>query len=169
MRRIAVQGAAGCIVLALLDGEFTVKRYRPRNGRILLQAENPAFPEIEITEERAFEVWGVVMKPFGCSEADARPGRAHRRACEPYHRDRTRRVISWSTENNPRSTIERAMIITYELPISDRHLILMALARLAENMQFSRTERQHAEDLAAFIGPARAIAVERDDPGEDGA
>ena len=52
----------GCIVLALLDGEFTVKRYRPRNGRIVLQAENPAFPDIEITEERAFEVWGVVTK-----------------------------------------------------------------------------------------------------------
>lgn len=52
----------GCIVLALLDGEFTVKRYRPHDGRIVLQAENPAFPDIEITEERAFEVWGVVTR-----------------------------------------------------------------------------------------------------------
>jgi len=52
----------GCIVLALLDGEFTVKRYRPRAGGAMLEAENPAFPAIEVTEERAFEVWGVITK-----------------------------------------------------------------------------------------------------------
>jgi DNA polymerase V len=52
----------GCIVVALLDGEFTVKRYRPRGRGVVLDAENPAFPAIEITEERAFEVWGVVTK-----------------------------------------------------------------------------------------------------------
>jgi DNA polymerase V len=49
-----------CIVLALLDGEFTVKRYRQRGKRIWLQAENPAFDDIILTEESAFEVWGVV-------------------------------------------------------------------------------------------------------------
>ena len=52
----SVAPTPGCIVLALLDGEC------PRDGRIVLQAENPAFPDIEITEERAFEVWGVVTK-----------------------------------------------------------------------------------------------------------
>ena len=52
----------GCIVLALLDGEFTIKRYRPGEGRVLLQAENPNFPDIEVTAERAFEVWGVVTR-----------------------------------------------------------------------------------------------------------
>ena len=56
----SVRPTPGCIVLALLDGEFTVKRYRPRDGKIVLQAENPAFPDIEVTAERAFEVWGVV-------------------------------------------------------------------------------------------------------------
>ena len=58
----SVEPTPGCIVLALLDGEFTVKRYRPRAGAVVLQAENPAFPDIEITGERAFEVWGVVTK-----------------------------------------------------------------------------------------------------------
>jgi DNA polymerase V len=58
----SIEPTPGCIVLALLDGEFTVKRYRPRSGRIVLQAENPAFPDIDITEERAFEVWGVITK-----------------------------------------------------------------------------------------------------------
>ena len=52
----------GCIVLALLDGEFTVKRYRPHAGGAVLEAENPAFPAIEVTEERSFEVWGVITK-----------------------------------------------------------------------------------------------------------
>jgi DNA polymerase V len=58
----SVEPTAGCIVLALLDGEFTVKRYRPRGNSVVLQAENPAYPDIEITEERAFEVWGVITK-----------------------------------------------------------------------------------------------------------
>ena len=58
----SVTPTPGCIVLALLDGEFTIKRYRPRAGTILLQAENPAFPDIEVTAERAFEVWGVVTR-----------------------------------------------------------------------------------------------------------
>ncbi len=52
----------GCIVLALLDGEFTVKRYFRRTTDILLHAENPAFTDIEVSEERSFEIWGVVVK-----------------------------------------------------------------------------------------------------------
>lgn len=50
----------GCIVLALIDGEFTVKRYRIKADGIVLQAENAAFQDIVIPEECAFEVWGVV-------------------------------------------------------------------------------------------------------------
>lgn len=48
------------IVLALVDGEFTLKRYRRRAGRLWLQAENPAYADIEILEGMTFEVWGVV-------------------------------------------------------------------------------------------------------------
>jgi DNA polymerase V len=58
----SVTPTPGCIVLALLDGEFTIKRYRPRDETILLQAENPAFLDIEVTADRAFEVWGVVTR-----------------------------------------------------------------------------------------------------------
>lgn len=50
----------GCIVLALIDGEFTVKRYRASAGRVVLQAENAAFKDIVVPEEATFEVWGVV-------------------------------------------------------------------------------------------------------------
>ena len=48
------------IILALVDGEFTVKRYRMRGRHIYLQAENPKFPDIAIPEGATFEVWGVI-------------------------------------------------------------------------------------------------------------
>lgn len=38
----------GSIVVALLDDEFTLKRFRQRGSRICLHPENPAFPNIEI-------------------------------------------------------------------------------------------------------------------------
>lgn len=50
----------GVVVLALLAGEFTIKRYRCRGARCWLQAENPGFKDIEPAEESAFEVRGVV-------------------------------------------------------------------------------------------------------------
>ncbi len=52
----------GCIVIALLDGEFTIKRYYHRGRDVLLKAENPDHADIVVTEERRFEVWGVVRR-----------------------------------------------------------------------------------------------------------
>lgn len=52
----------GSIVLALLGGEFTIKRYRRKGARIWLQAENPGFGDINLNEESSFEVWGVIAK-----------------------------------------------------------------------------------------------------------
>lgn len=52
----------GSIVVALVDGEFTLKRFRRRGGRVWLHPENPAYPDIEIMEGVAFEVWGVVTR-----------------------------------------------------------------------------------------------------------
>jgi DNA polymerase V len=50
------------IVLALLDGEFTIKRYRKKGSRVWLQAENPAYADMTVTEEMTFEVWGVISR-----------------------------------------------------------------------------------------------------------
>ena len=50
----------GSIVLALIDGEFTIKRYCIVDGGIVLLAENPHFMNIEISAETGLEVWGVV-------------------------------------------------------------------------------------------------------------
>jgi hypothetical protein len=52
----------GSIVLTLLDGAFTVKRYRVRGGAVCLQAENPAFSGMQITDGQSFEVWGVITR-----------------------------------------------------------------------------------------------------------
>jgi DNA polymerase V len=52
----------GSIVLALLDGAFTVKRYRTKDGAVWLQAENPAFPDMAIADGQALEVWGVITR-----------------------------------------------------------------------------------------------------------
>ena len=58
----SVDPTNNCIVLALLDGEFTVKRYRRSNGAVTLTAENASFAPIIVTGERAFEIWGVVTR-----------------------------------------------------------------------------------------------------------
>lgn len=50
----------GSIVIASVDAELTVKRYRRRGGRPLLVAENPAYPSIAIQELSDFSIWGVV-------------------------------------------------------------------------------------------------------------
>lgn len=52
----------GCIVLAILDGEFTIKRYFHRGRDILLKSENPDHTDIVVTEDRRFEVWGVLRR-----------------------------------------------------------------------------------------------------------
>lgn len=50
----------GDIVLAKGPQGVTVKRYRPRNGHIILEALNPAFPDIEVTPDPEFRVYRVV-------------------------------------------------------------------------------------------------------------
>ena len=48
------------IVVAMIDGEFTVKRFRNQDGRIFLEAANDQFPKIEISGDQELVVWGVV-------------------------------------------------------------------------------------------------------------
>jgi DNA polymerase V len=48
------------IVVAMIDGEFTVKRFRKRNSKITLEAENPSFQPIEIGENQELTIWGAV-------------------------------------------------------------------------------------------------------------
>jgi DNA polymerase V len=50
----------GRIVIAVINGEFTVKRIRIENGSIQLEAEHPSYPPIRIQSGWDFQVWGVV-------------------------------------------------------------------------------------------------------------
>lgn len=50
----------GKIIVANIDGEFTVKRFIKEGKQILLKAENPNYPNIIIKEESDFQVFGVV-------------------------------------------------------------------------------------------------------------
>jgi DNA polymerase V len=56
----ALEASPGSIVIAVIEGEFTVKRFQRTEGRCFLLAENPSFKPIEITEGMRVEVWGVV-------------------------------------------------------------------------------------------------------------
>lgn len=48
------------IVLAVINGEFTVKRINTHDKNLYLMPENSDFKPIKITEEMDFRVWGVV-------------------------------------------------------------------------------------------------------------
>lgn len=48
------------IVVAVVDGDFTVKYLYKRADRIKLKAANPTFPDIVPKEGQTIEVWGVV-------------------------------------------------------------------------------------------------------------
>ena len=56
----ALEPKNNTIVLAVLDGEFTVKRIQKKGNQLFLKPENQTFKPIEITEEMDFKVWGVV-------------------------------------------------------------------------------------------------------------
>ena len=59
--------SVGDIVLALVDGEFTIKilnRTKDRTPRLLPANSSGVFSPIEIKEGMAFEVWGVVTGSF---------------------------------------------------------------------------------------------------------
>lgn len=50
----------GDIVIAIIDGELTVKRLEKRRGKVRLIAENPAYAPIEFQDGQELMVWGVV-------------------------------------------------------------------------------------------------------------
>lgn len=48
------------IIIAVVNGEFTVKRMRKKGERIFLVPENSAYKELEIVAGMDFTAWGVV-------------------------------------------------------------------------------------------------------------
>ena len=56
----SLEPASGRIVIAIVDGELTVKRLVKTEDCCRLVAENPLYPPTEIEKEMELEVWGVV-------------------------------------------------------------------------------------------------------------
>ena len=54
------------IVLAVVDGEYTIKRLSVQKGVVRLIAENPDFGPIELEKEQTLSIWGVVTKNLRC-------------------------------------------------------------------------------------------------------
>ena len=57
----SVQARHGHIVVAVVDGEFTLKRLYQRHSRLELHPDNPDFPPIRLTGGCQLEIWGVVV------------------------------------------------------------------------------------------------------------
>lgn len=56
----SIEAAHGKIVIAVVDGEFTVKTLYNKDGMIKLVPANPDYPEIELHNEQELDIWGVV-------------------------------------------------------------------------------------------------------------
>ena len=48
------------IIVAYIDGEFTVKRFFKNSNMVYLYPANDNYKPIEITKENDFQIWGVV-------------------------------------------------------------------------------------------------------------
>jgi len=51
---------SGNVVIAVIDGEFTVKRIQKKNNQIFLLPDNKHYSPICISDNMDFQIWGVV-------------------------------------------------------------------------------------------------------------
>ena len=56
----SLPAAHGCVVIAVLDGEFTVKQLLHTADGQILRAAHPDYPDTLIKPEQDFSIWGVV-------------------------------------------------------------------------------------------------------------
>lgn len=50
----------GCVVIAAVDGQFTVKRLEKKRGKVRLLPANPNFEPIELKDDQELQIFGVV-------------------------------------------------------------------------------------------------------------
>ena len=58
----AIEPVDGHVVVAVIDGELTVKRLRRSGKTVRLVAENPEYPDIEFVDGEELVIWGVVTR-----------------------------------------------------------------------------------------------------------
>ena len=49
----------GSIIIAVLDGELSVKGLKLNNGQVTLSSSNPNYSDVIVSEEMDFTIWGV--------------------------------------------------------------------------------------------------------------
>lgn len=58
----ALEPKDGSVVIAVLDGELTIKRLRITSSGVVLQAENPKYPDIRVSALSELTIWGVATR-----------------------------------------------------------------------------------------------------------
>lgn len=56
----SITATNGCVVIATVDGQFTVKTLEKKRGKIRLLPANPDFEPIEFKDDQELQIWGVV-------------------------------------------------------------------------------------------------------------
>jgi len=56
----SLEPKSGRIIIAVVNGELTVKRLKIYRGKYSLEPENENYPIQKITKDMQFEVWGIV-------------------------------------------------------------------------------------------------------------
>ena len=51
----------GNIIIAMIDGEFTIKRLSIKNNELYLKAENHNYPDFRFKNHIDVQIWGVVI------------------------------------------------------------------------------------------------------------
>ena len=62
----------GSIVVAVLDGSFTLKKITFKNGFLYLEAENPDYQPIKISHCHNLQIWGVATYSIHNLKLDAK-------------------------------------------------------------------------------------------------
>lgn len=55
----SIEPRDGHVVIAVVDGEMTVKRLRVTSSEVVLQAENAEYPDVTVAELSDLRIWGV--------------------------------------------------------------------------------------------------------------
>ena len=58
----ALEPKDGSVVIAVLDGELTIKRLRITSTGVVLEAENPKYPDIRVPALSELTIWGVATR-----------------------------------------------------------------------------------------------------------
>ena len=57
----SLRAKPGNIVIAMIDGEFTIKRLSIKNNELYLKAENHNYPDFNFKNNIDVQIWGVVI------------------------------------------------------------------------------------------------------------